>query len=133
MIKRVEDLVAYQFAEAFKDAVYELIDASPAATRDFPYANQLRSAASSAWQNVGEGFDRRHPGQFAWFLRIADGSAREAVRWIHDGIKRRHFTLEDAADALERGRLCGNAIRELHKVQVKQAEIWRRRKWERRK
>jgi four helix bundle protein len=45
--------------------------------RNFGLANQMRNAAISVVSNISEGFDRRSPPSFRYFLLVAKGSVAE--------------------------------------------------------
>src|SRR5262245_16545741 len=105
-IKRVEDIVAWQLANAFKREVYRLIDTSPGARIDGRFRDQLRGAAASVGMNVGEGFCRYGAKEFARYLAIALASLGEATLWLQDGIDRRHFDAEACDNAFALAKRC---------------------------
>lgn len=86
--KRLEELVAWQLAHEFKVEAYRLVRASPSASRDSEYRQQLFAAAASGEANIAEGFHRFVPAEFAHFLNIARGSIGEAKVRLIDGIDR---------------------------------------------
>jgi four helix bundle protein len=90
-VSRLEDLVAWQMAQAFKLEVYRLLREYPGACADFAFRDQLRALASSVPMNIGEGFYRYRAREFARFLSIALASLGEATLWLRDGIDRGHF------------------------------------------
>jgi hypothetical protein len=57
-VKKVEDLIAFQQARAFKLEVYSIVRRHPAAYRDYRYRDQLFDAALSAEANIAEGWRR---------------------------------------------------------------------------
>jgi four helix bundle protein len=105
-IRRVEDLVAWQLADAFRREVYRLISRSAGARRDFQFRKDLRSSAASTPMNIAEGFGRNRPREFRRFLDIAIGSLDEARNWVRDGIDRGYFVLKDCYPCLELGTRC---------------------------
>jgi four helix bundle protein len=98
--RRVEDLVAYQFAIELNAAIAQLILASPAASGDWKYRKQLQNAASSIDGNIAEGFDRFGLSECVNFLNYTLGSIGEAKARIRDGTLRGYFTDADAGNAL---------------------------------
>ncbi|MGE0702856.1 MAG: four helix bundle protein, partial [Vicinamibacterales bacterium] len=108
-VRRLEDLVAWQLADSFKNEVYRLVRASPSAAGDFAYRDQLRQSAASVGMNVGEGFYRFGRREFVRFLSIALGSLGEATLWLQDGVQRGHFRSEDCAEAFALSKRCRGA------------------------
>ena len=104
--RRIEELVAWQLAHAFKIEAYRLIRVHPAANNDFAFRDQLRAAASSVGMNIAEGFHRFHRRDFARFLTIALSSLGEAMLWLRDGVDRGHFQAAVVTDALALGERC---------------------------
>jgi four helix bundle protein len=90
-VRRYQDLIAWQMAEAFKNEVFRIVLASPRACADRRYKDQLLAAAESVSANVAEGFVRGSPGDFRRFLRIALGSLVEAEVRLRDGIALSYF------------------------------------------
>jgi hypothetical protein len=121
MAKRLEDLVAFQFALEFKLEVYRLIDASPTAPRDFKFKDQLTDAAAGIERAMAEGFGRRKPLEFANSLRYALGSLAEAKTGLADGVLRRHFSSADCSVALTWAERCKSATKRLHASQLRLA------------
>lgn len=104
--RRIEELVAWQLADAFKSEVYRLIRESADARGDFRFRDQLRAAAASAAMNIAEGFYRFRPREFGHFLSIALASLGEATLWLQDGIERGHFDLHDCESAFMLAKRC---------------------------
>jgi four helix bundle protein len=90
-VKRVEDLIAWQLANALKLEVYRLIRQSQGASADLRFRDQLRESASSVGMNIGEGFYRYGAAEVARFLSIALASLGETKLWMRDGIDREYF------------------------------------------
>jgi four helix bundle protein len=120
-IRHVQDLVAFQFAGEFKEAVYELIEASPRAQRSFKFREQLEDSASGIERAIGEGFGRRRPAEFAQFLRYALASLAEAAVCVRDGISRRYFVEVDCTKAFTWERRCRVALDNLLASQERRA------------
>ena len=76
MIKRFEDIVAWQYGRALCRDIYRLTGEQPF-SRDFALRDQIRRAAISIPSNIAEGFERFRPAEFHQFLSIAKGSLGE--------------------------------------------------------
>ena len=108
-VKRLEDMIAFQQAVAFKREVYAIVAQHPRAERSFRYRDQLFDAASGVESNIAEGW-RRVPGpDMIRFLRYATSSLEEARVRLLDGVDRGHFNCDICANALEHARRCGAA------------------------
>jgi len=94
MVRRYQDLECWQLADELKRAAYKLLKDSPAATRDFDFARQLRRAASSGPANIAEGFAYFRHKESAKFVRVAKGSLAETHNHLGDGIDRGYWTAE---------------------------------------
>ena len=77
-VRRYQDLIAWQMAEAFKTEVVGLVHESKGASANLRYRSQLLAAAQNISANVVEGFLRNSPGDFRRFLGMALGSVGEA-------------------------------------------------------
>jgi len=115
VVKRLEDLVAFQLALEFKRSTYALVHSSPAANNDLRFKSQLFDSAASVEANIAEGWRRFAPGEMAQFLRYALGSLEEAKRRVQDGIDRGYFRPDDCEAALTLARRCGAATMALWK------------------
>jgi carbamoyl-phosphate synthase large subunit len=113
-VSRLEDLVAWQLAHAFKVEIYALIDRTPRVANDPHFRNQLRDAAASVGMNIGEGFHRFGAREFRRFLSIAIASLAEATLWLRDGIDRRHFDESACQTAFNLSKRCRVAAIRLH-------------------
>ncbi len=76
VIKRFEDIQAWQEARILTRLVYTATKASPFA-QDFRLCGQIESAAVSVMANIAEGFDGGSDAEFARFLQLATRSASE--------------------------------------------------------
>lgn len=124
--KTIDDLVAYQFAVRFKDEVYQLIEGSARAQRDFRFRSQLEDAASGIERTTAEGFGRHSPAEFAHFLSYSLASLREAVATVKDGIRRGYFSADRAETALLWGTRCKHVTSALRTSQLRLADQDRR-------
>jgi four helix bundle protein len=71
-----EKLIAWRKAQELAIAAYRLSRDLPTEER-FGLADQIRRAAASVPVNIAEGHGRRNKREFAYFLRVALGSASE--------------------------------------------------------
>lgn len=76
VIRRVEDIQAWQKASVLVRAIYEVSD-QRALLKDYALRDQLRRSAISVISNIAEGFGRRTSKEFINFLSIAHGSVAE--------------------------------------------------------
>jgi four helix bundle protein len=124
-VRRYQDLIAWQLAEAFKREVFRLIQEKTA--MDFRYRSQLIDATSSVAANIVEGFLRCSPGDFARYLAISLGSLGEAETRLRDGILLGYFKDGDCEAAFLFGRRCAGATLRLKLSQVPSTRIRARR------
>ena len=75
-VQKVEDLIAWQKAEALAELVYSACRSGELA-RDFGLRDQMQRAAVSVMSNIAEGFERKTTSDFSHFLYIAKGSLGE--------------------------------------------------------
>ena len=90
-VRSHEDLIVWQLAYQLKVRVYALVKSGPIA-RDVKLADQLRSAAGSAPRLIAEGFGRYLPGEFARYLRNANGELKEIFDALRDAVDRGYVT-----------------------------------------
>ena len=95
VVRRYQDLIAWQLANELKEGVYKLVNETTA-KRDFDFADQIRDSASSAPANIAEGFAfYRHP-EFAQRVRVARAEENETHNHLGDGVSRHHWSKEQA-------------------------------------
>ncbi len=82
VIKRVEDINAWQEAKGLAVEIYRLT-ARGDWSKDFALRDQIRRAAVSVASNIAEGYARDSTAEFARFLAIARGSANEVKTQLH--------------------------------------------------
>jgi four helix bundle protein len=108
LIKRFEDLLAWQEARALAQSVYR-ISGQEAFLRDFGLRDQIRRAAVSAMANIAEGFDCESRVEFARFLGIARRSVVEVqsllyiahdAGYIDEAVFQSHYAQAAKAKAL---------------------------------
>ncbi len=90
LIKRFEDIVAWQEARKLTKQAYQL-SAMGSFARDFELRDQIRRAAVSAMTNIAEGFDCESKREFARFLGIARRSAVEVQSLLYAALDVGHI------------------------------------------
>ena len=111
-VRSHEELIAWKLANDLKRQVYGLLRAGPVA-RDFEFVNQLRRSAAAAPRNIAEGFGRYLPGEFAKYLRFANGEIKETYNTLEDGCDRGDFAREDVLPLLRLARRASKAATSL--------------------
>ena len=76
VIRRFEDLVAWQKARAMTSEIY-LATQMGRFARDFGLSGQIQRASVSVMANIAEGFERGNRAEFHQFLSIAKASCAE--------------------------------------------------------
>src|SRR5262245_39611916 len=108
-IRRLEDLMAWRLADAFKQEVFRLLRSSPEAWRDLRFRSQLVDCSSAVPKDIAEGFFRYYAGEICNFTRYALASLGEAERTLHDGIQLTYFKAPDCETAFRLCRRCAKA------------------------
>jgi four helix bundle protein len=85
MARRFQDLECWQLGRELRTAIANLVKL-PAIARDFDLRDQLMGAARSVCANISEGFGRASHAEFARFLDIAIGSAREVQNHLTEAV-----------------------------------------------
>jgi four helix bundle protein len=127
-VRRIEDLVAHQFAVEFRSAVNALLHASPRAERDFRFVSQLRDCAGRVAPNISEGFHRFGLAESAQFLRYALASLAEAQDWLDDGAERGYYADQSCEPARTWARRCKQATNAFRASQERLADERRRKR-----
>ncbi len=118
-IKRLDDLVAFKEAVAFKREVYAIVRTHPQAARSHRYRDQLFDAASGVEANIAEGWRRFGAADMIRFFRYATASLEEARVRLLDGADRGYFNRDVCSDALSHAARCGAATTNLIKSLTK--------------
>jgi len=82
LIKRFEDIHAWQEARKLTQQIYTMTSVNPLA-KDFGLRDQIQRAAVSVMTNIAEGFDCDSNAEFARFLGIARRSAVEVQSLLY--------------------------------------------------
>ena len=98
MIKRFEDLHAWQKARELTNLVYRMTKQSGFA-RDYQLRNQICDAAGSSMHNIAEGFDAGSPGEFIRFLKIARRSCSEVQSELYLALDQKYITQDELTKA----------------------------------
>jgi len=115
------ELVCFQLADELQRRIVALT-ASPPASRDFRFCDQIRDASLSAASNIAEGFARRSPPDFARFLTIAKGSLAETQVQLRVGLDRGYFDQRTVVELLVLAARCDRVTTALR------AYLWKRKK-----
>jgi four helix bundle protein len=111
LIKRFEDILAWQEARKLVQEIYEITRTGPL-SKDFGLRDQIQRASLSVMTNIAEGFDCDSHLEFARFLGFSRRSAIEVqsllyasldVGYITEEIFKKEFAQADKAKALTGG------------------------------
>jgi four helix bundle protein len=83
-VHRFEDLICWQLAYELRREVFAFT-ATPPASRDFKFCDQIRDSSASAPRNIAEGFGHIRPREFGRYLGIARASLMETRNHLRDG------------------------------------------------
>jgi four helix bundle protein len=100
IIRRFEELEAWQTARALTKLVYELTSAG-AFSRDYGLRDQIQRAAVSVMSNIAEGFESRTQALFIDYLGRAKGSAGEVRSQLYVALDCRYLSDEQFAAVYE--------------------------------
>ncbi|NES97043.1 MAG: four helix bundle protein [Desertifilum sp. SIO1I2] len=75
-VEKFEDLIAWQKARLLTQEIYQTTRQGEF-SRDFGLTGQMQRASVSIMSNIAEGFERRRPSEFLYFLSIAKSSCAE--------------------------------------------------------
>ena len=82
-VSQFEDLRIWQEARELVGLIYSSINASPEASKDWGFRNQIQTAVVSIMNNISEGFERSSDKDFARFLDIAKASCGEVRSMLY--------------------------------------------------
>lgn len=91
LIRRFEDLLAWQKARIMANMIYDLTDGARFA-KDFQLRNQIRDAAGSSMHNIAEGYDSGTTAEFIRFLKFARRSASEVQSELYLALDRAYIS-----------------------------------------
>lgn len=89
-IEEFEDLIVWKKAMELCDEIFAIIN-NTELSRDFGLRDQMNRSSISIPSNIAEGFERDSNRQFAFFLKIAKGSAGEIRTQLHLARKRKYI------------------------------------------
>jgi four helix bundle protein len=115
VIKRFEDLIAWQKAQDLAVHIYAMSEAM----RDYEFKNQIRSAVVSISNNIAEGFDRSSDADFSRILYIAEGSNSETKSMLYLAVRLKNINEEKKVELIgycdEVARIIRGLIKSLNK------------------
>jgi four helix bundle protein len=103
LIKRFEDLIAWQEARKLRHMIYRL-SSKTEFSRDIEMRSQIRSAAVSAMTNIAEGFDNESKPEFARFLSIASRSTSEVQSLLYSALDEHYIAEAEFEENYEQAR-----------------------------
>jgi four helix bundle protein len=113
-VKSHEELASWQLCEQLKEQIFAFTDRA-AARGDFKFCNQIRTAATSATDNLAEGFYRYYSRDFARFCSMTRGSLGEIKCQLLHARKRGYLSESEFEDA---ARLTRRAMAATTKLQT---------------
>jgi len=97
-----EDLEVYKAAREYRKKIYQLVKELPAEEK-YNLAGQMRRAALSLTNNIGEGHGRYHYQENIQFCRISRGSLMELIDDLNVCIDEKYFSLDYLRKLKEEG------------------------------
>ena len=94
LIKRFEDIKAWQEARILTKNIYAITQKGPFA-KDYGLRDQIQRAAVSVMTNIAEGFDCTSHVEFARFLSISRRSAVEVQSLLYTALDIGYISQED--------------------------------------
>jgi four helix bundle protein len=111
-VNRYQDLVCWQLACELRRRVRAITE-YPKAARDFGFCDDILRSGRSAPSNIAEGFRRRQPRQFAYFMTIAVASIGETENHLGEALEAGYVTSEEHAGLMILAKRAGKASRGL--------------------
>ena len=97
-----EDLEVYKAAREYRKKIYQLVKELPAEEK-YNLAGQMRRAALSLTNNIGEGHGRYHYQENIQFCRISRGSLMELIDDLNVCIDEKYFSVDYLENLKEEG------------------------------
>ncbi len=94
IIKKFEDIVAWQAARELNNKIGAIIDAGKL-KQNYRLINQIDGSAGSIMDNIAEGFVRSGNREFLQFLYISKGSCGEFRSQLYRAIDRKYVSQEE--------------------------------------
>ena len=105
-IEKFEDLRVWQQARDLNRTTYQVT----VGLKDYSFIDQIRRAALSVMNNIAEGFERRTDNDFAHFIDMAKGSAREVRSMTYAAEDLGYVTLPALRNLRERASALGAGL-----------------------
>jgi len=102
MIRRFEDIRAWQEARTLTKQVYTLCKVSAGLRRDRRLRDQMQAASVSVMSNIAEGFSRRTDKEFTQFLFVAKGSAAEVQSLLYVAMDQDYLSEQEFPELYEK-------------------------------
>jgi four helix bundle protein len=99
--ERFEDLIVWQEARLLRQEV-SMATKARGFWRDYEMRAQITGAALSAMDNIAEAFERGSNKEFAQFLTISKGSAREVRSALYAALDENYLTSDEFEKLRER-------------------------------
>ena len=106
LVKRFEDIQAWQEARSVTQRVYKLTQ-DPEFRRDYGLVDQIRRASVSVMNNIVEGFDSGSSAEFVRFLGYARRSGSEVQSCLYVALDQRYVSqtkFQEMYESVERAR-----------------------------
>lgn len=100
LVKRFEDLTAWQEARKLAQEIYRLTKEGTF-RRDFGLIDQIRRASVSVMNNIAEGFDSGSKAAFAQFLGYARRSGSEVQSCLYVALDQRYVSEGEFTEVYE--------------------------------
>jgi four helix bundle protein len=115
-VRRFEEFTVWQRSRRLAARIDEACSHGRLAA-NFGLKDQMRRAGLSIMSNIAEGFERRSPRQFRFFLVVAKGSAAELRAQLYLCLDRAYLDAVQASELLQEteevSRMIGGLIRSL--------------------
>lgn len=94
MIKRFEDIIAWQKARELCKHVYD-VTKNQSFSKDFGLKDQIQRSSVSIISNIAEGFERGSNNEFIQYLYIAKGSCGELRSQLYIALDQGYMTSKE--------------------------------------
>jgi four helix bundle protein len=115
VIRRFEDILAWQKARELTNAVYHETS-NDAFAKDYPLRDQIRRAAVSIMLNIAEGFGRKTDKEFKQYLVHSHGSCAEVQAALYIALDQRYISRNTFTTIYESAEEISRMVMGLHKA-----------------